>query len=262
MNSESKIRRSVKILLETYGALTTTEVKEHLHEVLVFDNDDLEPSNSRENEIRILQRIGNIVSHQKPDVELYEEGFVVDKRQVPAIWILVVGQYGYESTIDDETIARLRERLDTYSPARYKKVNWDEVNERRTYLGRLGEEFVYNLELEHVGNFYPNPTTRVQHLSEYQGDGFGYDILSIDEDGNSKFIEVKTTKASNPNTPFFMSINERIFFEEHINDNAYLYRVYDFDPHSMNGRIMIISAEVLLNDYDFDPISFRVSYRG
>ena len=262
MHSESEIKKSIKILLEAYGQLNTSEVKQHLHEVLVFDSDDLLPSTSRNGEIRILQRIGNVVSHQPYDVALYEEGFLVDKNFEPAVWVLTMGNSGNEQPISPERIEQLRNKLNEYSPNRYKKINWDEVNERNSSLGLSGEEFVYQMEIDNVMQCNPDVINKVQHLSAHQGDGFGYDILSVDEFGNSKYIEVKTTKSHNPMTPFYMSINERHFFEENIDNNAFVYRVYDFDMQSRHGNVIVISARQLLEEFDFEPISFRVTPRG
>ena len=91
MHTEPEIRRAIKILLEEYGALNTSEIKDHLNEVLLFDSEDLKLSVTRRGEPLILQRIGNIVSHQNEDVVLYEEGYVVDKSVVPAQWTLIQG---------------------------------------------------------------------------------------------------------------------------------------------------------------------------
>lgn len=262
MHTESEIRRSIKILLEAYGLLDTTEVKKHLNEVLLFDDEDLMPSLTRNGETKILQRIGNVVSHQECNIAIYDEGFLVDKNYTPALWVLTNGITGNEQPINEDRIQELREKLNSYNPRRYRKINWDEVNERNSTLGMCGEEFVYQEELNNVMNINPNLINKVQHLSAHQGDGFGYDILSIDEYGNSKYIEVKTTESRNSSAPFYMSINEMNFFRENINSNAYIYRVYDFDIQARHGRIMIISAQELFDNYDFDPVSFRVTFRG
>ena len=72
------------------------------------------------------------------------------------------------------------------------------------------------------------------------------------------FIEVKTTTGS-VETPFYISVNEKSFFEENKNNNAYIYRVYNFNPETSHGLIKIISAKDLFENYNFDPISFIVT---
>ena len=262
MHSESEIRRSIKILLEAYGLLNTSEVKEHLNEVLEFDEDDILLSDSRNGEIKILQRIGNIVCHQNGIVYFYDEGFLVDKNNVPALWVLTQGINGSEHPIDIDTIDLLRKKLGNHNPRRYRKINWEEVNERNSFLGSSGEEFVLQYEMDSVSQYNPDAYQKVIHLSAKQGDGFGYDILSVDEYGNSKFIEVKTTTSPNPYSPFYMSVNEKNFFEEKIDLNAFIYRVYCFNEQTRRGKILVIPARDLIENFDFDPISFKVTYRG
>lgn len=262
MHSESQIKRAVKILLEEYGALNTSEIKKHLSEVLNFDSEDLFASQTRQGECLIHQRIGNVVSHQSDIKKIYSEGFIIDKSFKPALWILIRGNFDNELPLSNDEIKIRRNRLGKHDKQCYKKINWEYVNERQSTLGILGEEFVYQYEIDIIEQIDIKLIDRIQHLSAMQGDGFGYDILSVDANGNSKYIEVKTTTSSNPLSPFYMSINERRFFEENMMNNAYIYRVYNFDVQARMGKIMIISAEDLFNNFEFDPISFRVFHRG
>lgn len=64
----------------------------------------------------------------------------------------------------------------------------------------------------------------VEHISQTQGDGFGFDILSFQEDEREKFIEVKSTKNA-AETPFYFTANELTFSRENAAD-YYLYRVF------------------------------------
>ena len=74
-HTEAQIRRAIKPLLTVYGELNTSEVKNLLHTVLEFSEEDMLPSPTR-NEPRIIQRIGNIASHQTETVKFYDEGFI------------------------------------------------------------------------------------------------------------------------------------------------------------------------------------------
>lgn len=254
MHTEKEIRLAIKPLIELYGEMTTTEVKCHLEEVLDYDDDDRIPSETR-NEILIMQRIGNIVAHQSDIIKVYSEGFIVDKNFKPARFYAIKGISGEEEKISEKEIKKRKKKAQERHI--YKKINWELENERRSKIGHLGEEFVFHRELEKVKMFDALSADRVIHLSEKQGDGFGYDICSINEKGESIFIEVKTTKNS-LETPFYMSKNEKSFFEENIYNNAYVYRVYDFNEKTRHGKIKIISAKDLLENYFFDPISFIV----
>lgn len=257
MHTEGQIRAAIRPLIEMYGELTTSEIKQQIEEVLILDDDDKIKSETR-NEILILQRIGNIVAHQSEEVKIYDEGFIVDKSFRPAKFIAIKGINQEKVKISDNEIRkrkRAARRIETERKV-YKKINWNLENERRTALGQLGEEFVLDFEKEKVKNIDSSSVERVIHLSVLQGDGFGYDILSLNELGEPIYIEVKTTVKSE-DTPFFMSKNEKSFFEQ--NTNVWLYRVYDFNLDSRHGKIKMISSQKLLENYNFDPITFMVS---
>lgn len=254
MHTEAQIRVAIKPLIELYGKMTTSEVKQHLEEVLDYDADDMIQSKTR-NEPLVIQRIGNIVAHQQDSIKIYPEGFIVDKSRKPALFFAVTGLSGKEKKISETEIKKRQNKAKKRYV--YKKINWELENERRSILGHLGEEFVFHSEVARIKEFDKSSMEKVIHLSEKQGDGFGYDICSINENGETIFIEVKTTKGS-CEAPFYMSRNERMFFEENIDNNAYIYRVYNFMEENRDGQIKIISAKELFCSYDFDPISFMV----
>lgn len=255
MHTESEIRSAIKPLVEFYGEMTTSEIKKHLEEVLDYDADDKKQSETR-NELLITQRIGNIVAHQSETVKVYSEGFIVDKSYKPAHFFAIKGLSGYEEKISEAEIKKRQQKAKQKHI--YKKVNWELENERRSLNGHLGEEFVFLTEVAKVKELDLCSLDKVIHLSEKQGDGFGYDICSVNEIGETIFIEVKTTKGS-AETPFYMSRNEKLFFEENMDNNAYIYRVFNFNEESRHGQIKIISAKELLENYNFDPISFMVT---
>ncbi len=255
MHTEAEIRKAIRPLLDKYGKLNTTEVKRRLDEVLVYDEDDLRQSSTR-NEILITQRIGNIVAHQTQRVASYEEGFIVDKTTTPANFIAIKGINDNIQALSDEEIEVIKRR--TQRLFKGKRIDWGKTRERNEEIGNLGEEFVMEYEKEFVSDFAPHDVGRVLHLSQLQGDGLGYDISSITEDGRVKKIEVKTTK-NGENTPFYMSENEKLFFETYKDDAVFLYRVYDFDTKTRRGKIKIITAQELLENYNFDPITFAVT---
>ena len=67
----------------------------------------------------------------------------------------------------------------------------------------------------------------------------GYDVLSFEDDGRERLIEVKTT-AFGPMTPFFVSANQ-VRQSQAASDQYHVYRVFRFrkDPHlfALNGPI-------------------------
>jgi hypothetical protein len=106
-------------------------------------------------------------------------------------------------------------------------TNYLEREARNRSLGAAGESFVLNYErarLIHVGR---EPlAAKIEHTSRVRGDGDGFDILSFEESGEERLIEVKTTKYGRE-TPFFVSRNEVTVSESRAHQ-YHLYRLFRF----------------------------------
>ncbi|MEP4961341.1 MAG: DUF3883 domain-containing protein [Roseobacter sp.] len=98
---------------------------------------------------------------------------------------------------------------------------------RNRELGKLGEERVLASEQSRLTNEgRADLAQRIRWVSELDGDGAGYDILSFETDGRERYLEVKTT-AGYSRTPFYLSRNEMRFSQERPGGFR-LFRVYDF----------------------------------
>ncbi len=254
-HTEAQIRRAIKPLLTVYGELNTTEVKELLDNVLIFDAEDNIQSKTR-NETLIIQRIGNIVAHQVDKVKVYDEGFIVNKNFRPAKFSLF--NPISNSVIQSDEVKIIKEKTRRFIS---RKVDWEKLRDRNNEIGSEGEEFVLEFEIDRLVETLSIEKAKamqnVQHLSRLQGDGLGYDIYSVNDDGSPRYIEVKTT-SGNFNQPFFMSENERRFFEEY-GDSAFIYRVYNFNKDARYGDIKIISSRELFSDFNFDTTTWKVT---
>jgi hypothetical protein len=112
-------------------------------------------------------------------------------------------------------------------PAVRVTTNYVEREARNRSLGLAGELFVINYErarLIHAGN--ERLAARIEHTAKVRGDYVGYDILSFDENGAERLIEVKTTKYGRE-TPFFVSANEALTSAKHA-VHYHLYRLFSF----------------------------------
>jgi len=69
-------------------------------------------------------------------------------------------------------------------------------------------------------------SNRVEHVAKSQGDGLGYDVLSFEESGRERLIEVETT-AFGVQTPFYVSRNE-LARSEAQSEDFHLYRLFEF----------------------------------
>jgi hypothetical protein len=108
------------------------------------------------------------------------------------------------------------------------KVNYLEREQKNSKLGYVGEEIVLNYEkwyLQTIGK--ENYGDQVIWISKEQGDGAGFDILSRNQNGTDKYIEVKTTKLTKE-TPIYFSRNELEFSIKHSKD-YHLYRLFNIE---------------------------------
>jgi len=141
-----------------------------------------------------------------------------------------------------------------FSPARRDYLAQEARNRS---LGKAGELFVLELEsirLHSAGK--KRLADRIEHVSATQGDGLGYDVLSFEDDGRERLIEVKTT-AFDELTPFFVSRNE--LTRSTVDAPHYqLYRVFDF-----RHRPRVFSLPGAIETHcTLDPVSYLAQLTG
>lgn len=124
-------------------------------------------------------------------------------------------------------------------------------------IGLLGEKVVLEYEKQRLIDLgREDLAKKVCHVSVEKGDGEGYDILSYDETGKERWIEVKTTKAGKEE-PFFLSANELLCALNN-REKYFIYRLYDLDYKVANKAKFYIVGEELSEEYDLNPVSFSV----
>ena len=67
-------------------------------------------------------------------------------------------------------------------------------------------------------------------------------MLSIDENGDEKYIEVKTTEGGKY-SKFYLSRNELLFMRLHY-PNYSLYRVYNYDVELNSGEFYELKRDI------------------
>lgn len=137
-----------------------------------------------------------------------------------------------------------------------RKYNYAERDERNHALGRAGEAWAVEFERDRLTRGgRPDLAQRVDWLADRLGDGAGYDIVSYDEDGAGRYIEVKTTNGG-ALTTFLLSANELAASREH--GEAYcLYRIFEFStaPH-----VFILRGDLSIA-LDLAPADYRARLR-
>ena len=116
---------------------------------------------------------------------------------------------------------------DPFRPSTLSQRDYLEREARNRSLGLAGEEFIVQYERWRlIQRGHEKLADRVEHTAKLRGDGAGYDVLSFEEDGRERFIEVKTTSYGKE-APFFISDNELSFANAH-ELTFRLYRVFGF----------------------------------
>ncbi len=120
------------------------------------------------------------------------------------------------AAVDPPALVRLIQKFD---PA--------ERDARNRSLGMSGEESIFHFERNRLAVAGRSDlASRVRWVSQEDGDGAGYDILSFSRYGAERLLEVKTTNG-HKTTPFYLSENERSLSVER--PEAFrLVRLYDF----------------------------------
>lgn len=106
-------------------------------------------------------------------------------------------------------------------------VNYFEREATFRALGNEGERFVVRFEQARLLLARQDRlAAQIEHVAESRGDGDGFDVLSFEETGRERFIEVKTTRYGKQ-TPFFVTRNEVKVSQRHA-DQYQVYRVFSF----------------------------------
>ncbi len=134
-----------------------------------------------------------------------------------------------------------------------RKIDFAELDAANRQLGKLGEEFVFQLEkyrLLSAGR--DDLAQKVVWASRDIGDGLGFDILSFDEaDDSERMLEVKATGLGKF-FPFYVTSNE-VRCSEDIPQQYQLFRVFDF---GRSPRLYILHGS-LRELCQLEPVLYR-----
>ncbi len=150
---------------------------------------------------------------------------------------------------------KVREQDATYRPSALSQRDYLAREARNQSLGLAGEDFVVQYERWRlIQRGHERLANRIEHTSRIRGDGAGYDVLSFEENGRERFIEVKTT-AYAKETPFFISDGELSFANSHELEFR-LYRVFEF---RMAPRLFELRGRPD-SHCRLDPTTYRASF--
>ncbi|MBP1614204.1 MAG: hypothetical protein H6Q13_1652 [Bacteroidetes bacterium] len=137
-----------------------------------------------------------------------------------------------------------------------KKPDYEAKNRTAKKLGDRGEVIVLDFEKNRLKKIGMHKQAKMVERISLKTDCSGYDILSFNEDGTERYIEVKATQAKVGQANFYLTINELNTAKE--KPNYYIYMV--FDILSIKPQIWIIDNPFYPENPDIQmkPINFKV----
>lgn len=115
--------------------------------------------------------------------------------------------------------------------------------QKNTKLGNKGEDIVVEFEKKHLIDIGREDLAKdVMPTREFSGNAERFDVLSFEDDGSKKYIEVKTTTGGENNL-FHISENEVACSEEY-KEHYYLYRLYNFNKKERKADCIIKNGAI------------------
>jgi hypothetical protein len=134
-----------------------------------------------------------------------------------------------------------------------RKVDYASRDALNRQLGRLGEQFVLEIErrrLVEAGR--DDLAAQVEWVADRCGDGLGFDILSFDDaDDGEQYLEVKTTGLGKY-FPFLVTETE-LRCSQDLAEGFRLYRVFDFSRRPM----IYVLTGALSRTCRLEPVQYR-----
>jgi len=142
------------------------------------------------------------------------------------------------------------------SLSKTKLIDFEKENKKHRRLGERGEVIVLNVERDFLKEKDKALAKRIRQISK-ENTSAGYDILSFEEDGQNKYIEVKSTNNSPSSTVNFLITSNEYEKAKELK-NYYIYIV--FNVKSEKPKIWRLRNPFSLQDkgLTLTPISFRV----
>jgi hypothetical protein len=167
----------------------------------------------------------------------------------------IISQPNFDDVIDaaPDTIYSPSANRKPWITRKPTKVDFAERDASNRKLGKLGEEFVFELEkyrLLQAGR--DDLAQKVTWASRDIGDGLGFDIISFDEtDESERMLEVKATGLGKF-FPFYVTNNE-VRCSDDIPNQYQLFRVFDFGK---SPRLYILHGS-LRQLCQLEPVLYR-----
>lgn len=163
--------------------------------------------------------------------------------------------FPHEKNIEYEFIdLEFSQIMDNISPNKTVKFDYSSQSKILKRIGDIGELIIMKAEKNYLKEKnLENLVSKIKHVS-IKDDSKGYDILSFDENGEEKYIEVKSTRNRVGDNNLYISANELEVAKQ--TPNYYFYIVFEVLE---KPKIYKIRANDFLNKIKLIPISYKIN---
>lgn len=263
------------------GSMTKVELVDFLMQHYQFDAVAMSPYPSRSRtEPRWHQLLGNVVSHSKSKVQYFPEGFIVyaidtgktyqshSKQGIPK-FDYVFSLQSPDQQVDVPpngvmmNLINNPKRKDKASPLA-QGIDMSSIAQKKYEVGLAGEDFVYRQERDFILSTCPNQIKRLVWTARDCGDGFGYDIQSVQHNDIMKplYIEVKATVTGDGKHPsFHISKNEDAFMQSGVGGTDRIIRyLYNANDDWSSFDVLDISPEMYITKFNLVPQDYVAKF--
>lgn len=167
--------------------------------------------------------------------------------------------FPFSPTVEEVNLTIIsKEEGEADSPkSKHGKIDYERDNKKMKLLGDRGEDIVKDFEIDRLKKAGKNKLAKKVERVSLKSDSYGYDILSFNEDGTERHIEVKATQSKVGTVNFFLTANELNTAKEE-GEKYYIYIVYEIS--TKNPKVWILK-----NPFNSEspgikivPVNFRV----
>lgn len=223
-------RGKIRIDGEIYYAATNLNLTEFLKTI----NDRIEKEEKKDFFIRIH---GVDVDNYQIESQENEDFVSVDERSDFYVQLI--------TDISNEKVSSINSQKEISL-----NLGLDEIINSKIKLGKLGEFIIFQYEKNKLlknGREDLVPKIKMNSLDS------GYDILSFDENGNDKYIKVKTTR-KNTVDGFYLTAKELKRSIEY-SENYFVYRLYNLNINEGSVKLFIYNPPVDTY-FNLEPVNY------
>lgn len=140
------------------------------------------------------------------------------------------------------------------------KYDYESDNQRKAAIGDRGEKIVFDLEVKRLKDQGLERLARKVKRLSLESDSYGFDILSYENNGEERLIEVKATMSRVGLANFYLTKNELKVAKE--NSNFYIYIVFDLSNQTPKVWPIKNPFNPMNSSIEIEPIAYQVKIQN